>query len=194
MNKIIFSTNNQHKLAEVQSALGDRFELVTLKEVGITEDIPENGAALEENASIKSGYVFERLGMDCFADDTGLEVDALGGAPGVHTARYAKIEKDDNKNIDLLLKNLQGAESRAAQFRTVISLRLAGREYLFEGVVRGVITESRQGEDGFGYDPVFMPEGYDRTFAQMTMEEKNQISHRGRAVAKLVEFLLQHNF
>ena len=194
MNKIIFSTNNQHKLAEVQSALGDKIELVTLKEVGITEDIPENGATLEDNASIKSGYVFERLGMDCFADDTGLEVDALGGAPGVHTARYEQIEKDDNKNIDLLLKNLQGAESRAAQFRTVISLRLAEREYLFEGVVRGVITESRQGEDGFGYDPVFMPEGYDRTFAQMTMEEKNQISHRGRAVAKLVEFLLQHNF
>ncbi len=194
MNKIIFSTNNQHKLAEVQSALGDKIELVTLKEVGITEDIPENGATLEENASIKSGYVFERLGMDCFADDTGLEVDALGGAPGVHTARYAQIEKDDNKNIDLLLKNLQGQQNRAAQFRTVISLRFSGKEYLFEGVVRGVIAESRRGDDGFGYDPVFIPDGYDRTFAQMTMEEKNQISHRGRAVAKLVEFLLQHNF
>jgi XTP/dITP diphosphohydrolase len=192
MKRIIFATNNRHKLEEVQHSLGDAFELVTLKEVGIVEDIPETGETLEENASQKSHYVFDRLGEDCFADDTGLEVVALNGAPGVHSARYASLEKSDSKNIDLLLKNLSGKLDRSARFRTVISLILNGQEYLFEGIVNGRIIEDRRGCDGFGYDPIFVPDGCDRTFAEMSMEEKNQISHRGRAVAKLVEFLKQY--
>ena len=194
MNKIIFSTNNQHKLAEVQSALGDKIELVTLKEVGITEDIPENGATLEENASIKSGYVFERLGMDCFADDTGLEVTALGGGPGVHTARYAYADRHDPKaNTEKLLRELEGATDRSAQFRTVVALILDGKEYLFEGIVKGTIPTEERGTEGFGYDPVFAPEELGKAFAEVGPEVKNEVSHRARAVKKLAKFLLDLN-
>lgn len=187
--RIIFATNNAHKLSEVQALLGDAFELVTLKECGITEDIPETAATLEGNALQKARYIYERLGADCFADDTGLEVVALDGAPGVHSARYATDGHDFAANNRLLLKNLEGVENRAAQFRTVIALILDGKEYLFEGRVEGTIAEQESGSEGFGYDPLFVPSGEIITFAQMSAEAKNAISHRGRAVAKLVNFL-----
>ena len=187
--KIVFATGNAHKLAEVQAVLGDGFQLVTAAEAGITEEIPENGDTLEENASQKSHYLHDRLGMDCFADDTGLEVDALGGAPGVHSARYATDGHDFAANNRLLLKNMEGKADRRARFRTVISLIMEGREYLFEGRVEGRIAESESGSGGFGYDPLFIPEGSSVSFAEMSAEEKNAISHRGRAVRKLAEFL-----
>ena len=187
--KIVFATNNAHKLSEVSAVLGDAFELVTLREVGITEDIPETGATLDENASIKARYVYERTGLNCFADDTGLEVEALGGAPGVHSARYATDGHDFVANNRKLLRELEGKVNRKARFRTVISLIVDGVERQVEGIVEGEITTSESGAEGFGYDPLFMPEGYDRTFAEMSAEEKNAISHRGRAVAKLVEML-----
>ena len=187
--KIVFATNNAHKLSEVSAVLGDAFELVTLREVGITEDIPETGATLDENASIKARYVYERTGLNCFADDTGLEVEALGGAPGVHSARYATDGHDFAANNRKLLRELDGKVNRKARFRTVISLIVDGVERQVEGIVEGKITTSESGAEGFGYDPLFMPEGYDRTFAEMSAEEKNAISHRGRAVAKLVEML-----
>lgn len=189
IKEIIFATNNAHKLSEVQAVLGDRFRLVTLAECGITEEIPEDAPTLEGNALQKARYVHERTGADCFADDTGLEVDALDGAPGVHSARYATDGHDFAANNRLLLRNLAGAADRRAHFRTVIALILDGREYLFEGRVDGRIAESEAGCGGFGYDPLFVPEGFDKTFAEMGADEKNAISHRGRAVRRLVEFL-----
>lgn len=189
IKEIIFATNNAHKLSEVQAVLGDRFRLVTLAECGITEEIPEDAPTLEGNALQKARYVHERTGADCFADDTGLEVDALDGAPGVHSARYATDGHDFAANNRLLLRNLAGAADRRAHFRTVIALILDGREYLFEGRVDGRIAESEAGCGGFGYDPLFVPEGFDKTFAEMGADEKNAISHRGRAVRWLVEFL-----
>ena len=189
MRTIVFATGNAHKLAEVQAVLGDGFRLITAAEAGITEEIPENGDTLEENASQKSHYLYERLGVDCFADDTGLEVDALGGAPGVHSARYATDGHDFAANNRLLLKNMEGRTDRRARFRTVISLLLGGQEYLFEGRVEGRIAESESGAGGFGYDPLFIPEGSEVSFAEMSAEAKNAISHRGRAVRKLAEFL-----
>ncbi len=189
MMKIVFATNNAHKLDEVRQVVGDKFTLVSLRECGIVEDIPENEPTLEGNALAKARYIYERTGADCFADDTGLEVDALGGEPGVRSARYATDGHDDEANKRLLLERLQGVENRAAQFRTAVALIMGGQEYLFEGIVRGRIATEQHGEGGFGYDPLFVPEGYDRTFAQMSAEEKNAISHRGRAVRKLAEFL-----
>ena len=189
MRKLIFATNNAHKLGEVQALLGDAFELVTLRECGITEDIPETAATLEGNALQKARYVYEKTGLDCFADDTGLEVDALNGAPGVHSARYATDGHDFAANNRLLLKNLEGVVDRTARFRTVIALILGGVEYTFEGRVEGTIATSESGSEGFGYDPLFVPSGEIITFAQMSAEAKNAISHRGRAVAKLVDFL-----
>ena len=189
MRKLIFATNNAHKLGEVQALLGDAFELVTLRECGITEDIPETADTLEGNALQKARYVYEKTGMDCFADDTGLEVDALGGAPGVHSARYATDGHDFAANNRLLLKNLEGITDRTARFRTVIALILDGVEYTFEGRVEGTIATAESGSEGFGYDPLFVPSGEIITFAQMSAEAKNAISHRGRAVAKLVNFL-----
>ncbi|MBQ2024479.1 MAG: RdgB/HAM1 family non-canonical purine NTP pyrophosphatase [Alistipes sp.] len=191
MRKIIFATNNAHKLSEVQAVLGDAFELITLRECGITEDIPETAPTLEGNALQKARYVYEKTGADCFADDTGLEVDALGGAPGVHSARYATDGHDFAANNRLLLKNLEGVENRSAHFRTVIALILDGEEYLFEGRVEGVIATEESGCGGFGYDPLFVPSGEIITFAEMSAEAKNAISHRGRAVAELVKFLKQ---
>ena len=191
MRKIIFATNNAHKLSEVQAVLGDAFELITLRECGITEDIPETAPTLEGNALQKARYVYEKTGADCFADDTGLEVDALGGAPGVHSARYATDGHDFAANNRLLLKNLEGEENRSAHFRTVIALILDGEEYLFEGRVEGVIATEESGCGGFGYDPLFVPSGEIITFAEMSAEAKNAISHRGRAVAELVKFLKQ---
>lgn len=187
--KIVFATNNAHKLAEVRAVLGEGFELVTLREVGITEDIPETGATLEENASQKARYVYERTGLDCFADDTGLEVEALNGAPGVRSARYATDGHDFAANNRKLLDELQGKDNRRARFRTVISLIRGGEEQRVEGIVRGSIALTEAGCGGFGYDPLFIPEGYDVTFAEMSANEKNSISHRGRAVAELVKVL-----
>lgn len=189
--KIIFATNNAHKIAEVEAVLGEGFSLSTPRECGITEDIPEEQPTLEGNASQKAHYIYDRTGRDCFADDTGLEVEALGGAPGVHSARYATDGHDFAANNRRLLSELQGVDNRRARFRTVISLIIDGEEHLFEGIVEGHIALSEAGCGGFGYDPLFIPEGCDRTFAEMSADEKNAISHRGRAVAKLVEFL--HN-
>lgn len=187
--KIVFATNNAHKLAEVRAVLGSAFDIVTLREVGITEDIPETGATLDENASQKARYVYERTGLDCFADDTGLEVEALDGAPGVHSARYATDGHDFAANNRKLLCELEGKENRKARFRTVISLIRGGEELQVEGIVRGEIAQREAGCGGFGYDPLFIPEGYDITFAEMSADEKNAISHRGRAVAELVKVL-----
>lgn len=187
--KIIFATNNAHKLSEVQAVLGEGFELVTPRMCGVEEDIPETAETLEGNASQKAHYLYEKTGLDCFADDTGLEVEALDGAPGVHSARYATDGHDFAANNRLLLKNLEGKENRRARFRTVISLIEGGEEHLFEGIVEGYIIDHESGEEGFGYDPLFVPEGFDRTFAEMSAEEKNAVSHRGRAVRKLVAYL-----
>lgn len=187
--KIIFATNNAHKLAEVQAVLGSDFTLVTPRECGINEDIPETQETLEGNALQKAQYLKERTGLDCFADDTGLEVEALNGAPGVRSARYATDGHDFEANNRLLLHNLEDKENRKARFRTVIALILNGEEHLFEGIVEGEIATSASGGEGFGYDPLFMPEGSTRTFAEMSSDEKNAISHRGRAVRKLVDFL-----
>ncbi|MBP3601229.1 MAG: RdgB/HAM1 family non-canonical purine NTP pyrophosphatase [Alistipes sp.] len=187
--KIVFATNNAHKLSEVAQVVGDKFELVTLRECGITEDIPENEPTLEGNALAKARYVYSRTGLNCFADDTGLEVDALNGEPGVRSARYATDGHDDEANKRLLLERMQGVENRAAQFRTAVALIMDGKEYLFEGIVRGDIACEEHGAGGFGYDPLFLPEGGALTFAEMSAKAKNEISHRGRAVRKLAEFL-----
>lgn len=189
---LIFATNNRHKLTEVNQILGDTIHLTTLAECGITEDIPETSPTIEGNALQKARYVWERTGRNCFADDTGLEVDALDGAPGVHSARYATDGHDFEANVTLLLRNLEGIECRSAQFRTVVALIVDGREYIFEGIVRGRITCERHGEGGFGYDPVFVPDGEELTFAEMTPEAKNAISHRGRAMACLAEWLAEN--
>ena len=189
--KIVFATNNAHKLREVQQTVGDKFEIVSLRECGVVEDIPENEPTLEGNALAKARYIYSRTGLSCFADDTGLEVDALGGEPGVRSARYATDGHDDEANKRLLLERMEGKENRGAQFRTAMALILDGEEYLFEGIVRGEIALEQHGGGGFGYDPLFFPEGGDLTFAQMSSEEKNAISHRGRAVRKLAEFLQQ---
>lgn len=187
--KLIFATNNAHKLSEVQQIVGDSFTLVSLAQCGITGDIPETQTTIEGNALQKARFVHEATGADCFADDTGLEVDALDGAPGVHSARYATDGHDFDANTRLLLANLEGCSNRSARFRTVIALILDGREYLFEGVVNGDILGRPTGGGGFGYDPVFRPEGFSVSFAQMSPEQKNAVSHRGRAVAQLERFL-----
>lgn len=187
--KIVFATNNAHKLEEVQQMLSSH-SIVSLREQGINEEIPETAPTLEGNALMKARYIYDKYGVNCFADDTGLEVDALNGEPGVHSARYAsELGHDAAANNELLLKNLDGAQSRTARFRTIIALIIDGKEQLFEGVVEGVIATDYAGREGFGYDPIFIPnDGDGRSFAQMTMDEKGAISHRGRAVAKLVEF------
>lgn len=187
--KLVFATNNAHKLREVQQVVGDKFEIVSLRECGITEDIPENEPTLEGNALTKARYIHSRTGLNCFADDTGLEVDALGGEPGVRSARYATDGHDDEANKRLLLERMEGKENRSAQFRTALALILDNKEHLFEGIVRGRILNEQRGVGGFGYDPIFAPEGDERSFAEMSDEEKNAISHRGRAVRKLAEFL-----
>lgn len=188
--KLIFATNNAHKLKEVKEILGERIELRSLKEEGIEGDIPETAQTLEGNALQKARHIYKLTGKDCFADDTGLEVVALGGEPGVRSARYASEEgHDDKANKRLLLENMKGIGNRAAQFRCAIALILEGKEYLFEGIVRGHIANMELGDGGFGYDALFIPEGSIDSFAQMSEEQKNAISHRGRAVEKLAEFL-----
>lgn len=187
---IVFATNNAHKLEEVRRMAGDRIEIKSMAEIGCTDDIAETADTLEGNAELKALYVSERFGTDCFADDTGLEVEALGGAPGVFSARYAGPGHDSAANVAKLLRELDGKENRRARFRTVIALRRNGRTEKVEGIVEGRIAETPAGEDGFGYDPVFIPdEGGGLTFAQMTPEAKNAISHRGRAMARLMEIL-----
>lgn len=187
--KLVFATNNAHKLREVAEIVGDGFEIVSLKEIGCHDEIPETADTLEGNALQKARYIHERYGLDCFADDTGLEVDALGGAPGVYSARYAGPGHDSRANMRKLLHELEGIEERKARFRTAIALILDGKERIFEGIVEGSITKEPRGEAGFGYDPLFAPEGYGETFAEMDEELKNTISHRARAVAKLADFL-----
>jgi len=187
--ELIFATNNPHKLEEVSAMLNKNIVLSTPAQHGITEDIPEEQDTLEGNALQKARYIYERTHLCCFADDTGLEVEALNGAPGVYSARYAGEAKDMNKNVSKLLRELQGVENRKARFRTVIALILDGKEHLFEGEVQGEIVNERSGSAGFGYDPVFRPKGYDVTFAEMDLNEKNKISHRGKAVRQLVNFL-----
>lgn len=188
--KIVFATNNSHKLSEVSAILGAEVQILSLADIGCHEDIPETADTLEGNALQKARFVHERYGMDVFADDTGLEVAALGGRPGVHTARYAFPDRNDTEaNTDKILGELEVVADRSARFRTVIALILGGREYLFEGVVEGEIATARRGTEGFGYDPVFVPEETGKTFAELGVEVKNQFSHRSRAVRKLVEFL-----
>ncbi len=189
MRKIVFATNNQHKLSEIKKILGNDFKIISLKELGFNDEIPETGDTLAKNASQKSHYVFDRYGVDCFSDDTGLEVEALNGAPGVYSARYAGENATYDDNVNKLLAEMGSNTNRKAAFKTVISLILDGKEYQFEGRVDGVITQQKSGLVGFGYDPVFLPNGYEQTFAEMALELKNKISHRGKATAKLVDFL-----
>ena len=197
MKRIVFATNNQHKLQEIREILSPEFEIVSLKEIGCHEDIPETGNTLEENALQKARYISERYHISCFADDTGLEVEALGGAPGVHSARYAEgTDHDSEANMTKLLRELEGKENRQARFRTVIALIELGEDetenvHLFEGIVEGHISTKRQGTEGFGYDPIFVPKGYEKSFAALGETIKNHISHRARAVKKLAEYLKQ---
>lgn len=193
MKTLVFATNNPNKLEEVQTLLKDKFVIKGLKDIECHEDIPETADTLEGNASLKSKYVFETYGLDCFSDDTGLEVKALDMEPGVYSARYAGPQKNSEDNITKLLKQLANKNNRLARFRTVVSLILDGEEHLFEGIVNGTIAMQRKGESGFGYDPVFTPEDSDKTFAEMSQEAKNKISHRGLAIKKLVTFLENHN-
>ena len=190
MRKLVFATNNAHKLEEIRAILGDKVEVLSLKDIQCDVDIPETADTLEGNAVLKAEYIYRHYGLDCFADDTGLEVEALNGAPGVYSARYAGGEGHDSEaNMRKLLAEMEGKTNRKAQFRTVICLIEGGAEHLFEGVVKGEIIEEKRGASGFGYDPEFMPEGYTETFAEMGSEEKNRISHRARAVQALCAFL-----
>ncbi len=187
--KILFATGNQHKVDEVQHLLGNAFEIVTPAQLGYTADIPETGDTLEANALQKARFINEEFSLSCFADDTGLEVDVLNGAPGVYSARYAGEEKSSLKNMQLVLEKMKGTTNRAARFRCVIALIFDNKEYLFEGKVEGEILTEPHGSGGFGYDPIFRPAGYDCSFAEMSMDEKNKLSHRALAVQKLVAFL-----
>lgn len=187
--KLVFATNNAHKLEEVRAILGDGYSVSGLKEIGCDEDIPETAGTLDGNAELKARFVKEKYGYECFADDTGLEVEALDGAPGVYSARYAGPGHDSEANMELLLKNMRGKENRRARFRTVICLIEGDSPRKFEGIVNGTIIDERRGDNGFGYDPVFVPDGFDRTFAELTAEEKNGVSHRGRATSLLSEYL-----
>lgn len=187
--KLIFATQNQHKAKEIQALLPSEFEVLTLNDIDIQEDIPETSDTLEGNASQKSHYILHHFSMDCFSDDTGLEILAINNEPGVYSARYAGPAKNADDNMNLVLAKLKGKSDRSAQFRTVISLILDGKEHLFEGVVKGKIIEEKRGGDGFGYDPIFVPEDQDKTFAELSMEEKNKMSHRARAFEKMIHFL-----
>lgn len=191
--ELVFATNNQHKLHEIKHLLGDSIELLSLSDIGCLEDIPENQPTIEGNATEKSLYVYNQYGYNCFADDTGLEIEALNGEPGVYSARYAGDEKDPQKNIELVLQKLNKIKNRKARFKTVISLVIDGREMQFEGIVDGEILKERRGATGFGYDPVFKPNESTLSFAEMPLSEKNKISHRGRATQKLIEYLTHLN-
>lgn len=190
MKKIVFATHNNNKLSEIRQIVNDQVEVLGLADIHCHEEIEETGSTLEENALLKARYVKERHGYDCFADDTGLEVDALDGAPGVYSSRYAGPSGDPEENMNKLLHTMEGVENRAAQFRTVIALILNGEEHLFEGIIRGKIISEKRGNKGFGYDPIFVPEGYDQTFAEVDLSIKNRVSHRAIAMSKLIDFLL----
>ncbi len=186
---LCFATNNAHKLEEIQAILGDSFDLLSLKDINCNEELPETGDTLEANSLQKAQYLYDHYQVNCFADDSGLEVNALGGEPGVYSARYAGEQRSHPDNINLLLKNLSGKSDRSAQFRTVITLIQNGEISQFEGAIKGQIIEDLRGTDGFGYDPIFMPEASERTFAEMSLEEKGKISHRAKAFEKLVDYL-----
>ncbi len=187
--ELVFATNNKHKLEEIQAILGDQFKILSLKDIGCNEEIPEEQETLEGNASQKSFFVFNKFGYNCFADDTGLEIDSLNDEPGVYSARYAGEEKSAEANMNKVLDKLAKIKNRNARFRTVISLVIDGREELFEGIVDGEILTEKKGVSGFGYDPIFQPKGFKETFAEMNLTDKNKISHRGRAVEKLINHL-----
>lgn len=190
--KIIFASNNKNKVEEVQKQLPDSIQIVTLEEIGHLEDIDEYGKTIEENAIIKADFISNKYQLPCFADDTGLEIEALNGAPGVYSARYAGDEKNAEKNMNMVLEKLDGISNRSAQFKTVIALNINNKQHLFEGIVKGQITTEKIGDNGFGYDPIFQPENFEKTFAEMTLEEKNRLSHRGLAVEKLIAFLKEN--
>lgn len=189
--KLVFATNNPHKIDEVKNIVGDCLELLTLNDIGCHIDIPETADTLEGNASMKSHYIYQHFQVDCFADDTGLEIEALNQAPGVYSARYAGSERSSEANMLKVLHELEGVSNRKARFRTVISLIIDGKEHLFEGVINGKIAEGKHGNSGFGYDPIFIPEGYTETFAELGKDIKSQISHRAKAIHKLSNFLNQ---
>lgn len=189
MQQLVFATNNRHKLEEVADKVQGKFKLLTLDDIGCADDIAETGTTFNANASIKSHFIYQKYNLNCFGDDSGLEVDALNGEPGVYSARYAGKHGDHGANIDKVLTKLANVTSRKARFRTVISLIWAGKEHFFEGTVEGIIRNQRTGTAGFGYDPIFQPDGYEITFAEMGLEEKNRISHRAKAVEKLIGFL-----
>lgn len=189
MKSLIFATNNKHKIEEVSYILHGKYQLLSLNEIGFNEDIPETEPTLEGNASLKAWHIYNRFKQDCFADDTGLEVEALNGEPGVYSARYAGEGHDFNLNVTKLLNNLEGISNRKARFRTVVSLILSGKETRFEGIVNGIIIQERRGSHGFGYDPVFIPEGFNETMAEMASALKNKISHRAIAMQKMADFL-----
>ena len=190
--KLVFATNNRHKLQEVRDIVGDRVEVLSLADIDCHDDIPEIADTLQGNALIKARHIYEKYGLDCFADDTGLEVETLGGAPGVYSARYAGDECDSEANMQKLLENLTGKTNRNAQFRTVIALIVKGEEMLFNGIVKGTIATEKKGDSGFGYDPVFIPEGCSESFAQMSSEMKNSMSHRFRATQQLGNYLKEN--
>ena len=190
---LIFASNNEHKIKEIRSMLGISFTLLSLSDINMNDEIPEDEPALEGNALSKARYIHRATGMNVFADDTGLEIDALNGLPGVHSARFAGDNKDSSANIKKVLSLLENTENRKARFRTVIALILENEEFLFEGIINGTIIRNERGTDGFGYDPVFIPEGKDRTFAEMDLDEKNTVSHRARAFEKLKQILTQHS-
>ena len=187
--KLVFASNNLNKIKEIQLLVPNSIEILSLKDIGCLEDIPETADNIEGNAILKANYVTEKYGFNCFADDSGLEIDALNGEPGVYSARYAGEPKDDSKNIEKVLENLKDKTNKKANFKTVICLNINGKQYLFTGIVNGKIIENRVGDNGFGYDPIFVADGYSKTFAQLSMEEKAAISHRGKAVKQLVDFL-----
>jgi len=191
MREIVIATNNKHKVEEIRSVLGERIKIITLSELGCREDIPETGETLEENARQKARYIWEKYGKDCFADDTGLMVEALDGKPGVYSARFAGEKCSFDDNIDLMLEMMEGKTNRKAYFSTVICLIEGGEERIFEGRCEGSILTERYGKGGFGYDPIFIPDGYGESFAEMSLEEKNKISHRGKATDKLIEYLFK---
>ncbi|MDG2193869.1 MAG: non-canonical purine NTP diphosphatase [Polaribacter sp.] len=190
--KLVFATNNPNKLAEVQKMLPSTIQLLSLKDIDCFDDIEETANTLEGNAQLKANYITQKFGHDCFADDTGLEVESLHNAPGVFSARYAGLENDSEKNMQKLLSELNDKPNRKAQFRTAISLNLQSKHFVFEGICKGEILSKKQGKKGFGYDPVFKPEGSNKSFAEMTSEDKNKISHRGKAIQQLVQFLMNY--
>lgn len=192
--KLVFASNNKNKIQEIQALVPNTIQIVSLEEIGCFEDIPETADTIEGNAILKANYVTEKYGYDCFADDTGLEVEALNGAPGVYSARYAGEQKDANDNMDKLLSELKDKLNRKANFKTVIALNLNGKQNLFTGIINGKIIEEKIGTNGFGYDPIFVADGYEKTFAELSMEEKSTISHRGIAVKQLIEYFTKNNF